>query len=493
MPSGKTIGNANLPHVRAALNEALRIARAPSQECGYALSEIAARFASIDPERAVEIALSITGISRRDETLSDLVEVIAQSDPQLAISVARGITRQQPRIQAFAALLGALDSGSPFVGRAADEAMEIALSIKRKSAEDWPLLRIARPLARLDADRTLQLARSISRLKWRTSVISRVVREVGKTDFGRALEIERGIKYRNVEHAARRLDAVRSSVAYALADTAPDKALRLARSITDPAMRARAVFRVTLADARRSEKRLRRAWGKLFAFARTAGTPEHRASSLARLAAAWTELKTAPPKALREELRRIVRDLDYRDWTRDEIAEAVVEWDPDAALGIVEGLERGQYISTVEERALSKLAVTDPQRALARVRNVKCRCCRADTLRLVASTLAAADADGALATIQAVKSKPTRMSLMRGWAEEVTKTDPDRAIAVARKEDHEDVRVEMMRGIAGTLAASDLRRALKVARMIADKRVRCDALLDIAEHALPQKRHQWLR
>jgi hypothetical protein len=311
---------------------------------------------------------------------------------------------------------------------------------------------------------------------------------VGKTDFARALEIERGIKYRNAEYATRRVDAVKRSVAAALAPAAPDKAVRLARSITDPDMRAPAVFRATLADARRSEKRLRRAWGKLFAFARAEGEPWRRESWLARLAEAWTELNIAPPKALQDEIKSIVRDLDYRDLTRDGIAEAVVEWDPDAALGITEGLERDEHISTVEEKAFRKLAVIDPQRVLTRARNVKCRFCRADALRLVASTLAAADADGALATIQAVKSKPTRMSLARGWAEEVTKTDPDRAMAVARREDHEDVRVEMMRGIAEALAGSDVRRAVKVARMISDRGARCNALLEIAERGLPQKR-----
>jgi hypothetical protein len=124
---------------------------------------------------------------------------------------------------------------------------------------------------------------------------------VGKTDFARALEIERGIKYRNPQWAAMRVDAVRlwvanalaktapgkamrlargstvpherARVAYALAKTAPDKAMRLARSITDPAERARAVWEVTLADVKRSEKRLRRASGKLLAFARAMEPP----------------------------------------------------------------------------------------------------------------------------------------------------------------------------------------------------------------------------
>jgi phosphopantothenoylcysteine synthetase/decarboxylase len=75
--------------------------------------------------------------------------------------------------------------------------------------------------ARLDADRTLQLARSMSSVNSRKGAIWKVVVEVGKTDFGRALEIERGIKYPNREYAARRVDAVRSRVADALATTAP--------------------------------------------------------------------------------------------------------------------------------------------------------------------------------------------------------------------------------------------------------------------------------
>lgn len=488
MPSGEPTGNANLPHVCAALEEALQIVRGHGHECGYALSEIAARFASIDAERAVDIALSITDTSRREKALRDIVELVAESDPQRAIAAARGVTDQETRVEALSSVLAALEPGSSFIARAADEAVGIARSIEGKASRDESLQRIVEALARLDADRAVELAGTISSLKWRNWAIWHVVLEVGKTDFARALEIERSMRYRNPEHAARRVDAVRWSVADALATAAPDKALRLARSITDPAMRARAVFRATLADVKRSEKRLRRAWGKLFAFACAEGEPRRREWRLGRLAAAWSGLNLVPPKVLQDELKSIVRDLDYRDVTRNGIAEAVVEWDPDAALGIAEGLEHDQHISTVEEKALPKLAMTDPQRALARARKVKCRFCRADALRLVASTLAAADADGALATIQAVKSKPTRMSLARGWAEEVTKTDPDRAIAVARRKDHEDARVEMLRGIAEALAVSDVRRAVKAARMIADERVRCDVLLDIAERALPQKR-----
>ena len=109
---------------------------------------------------------------------------------------------------------------------------------------------------------------------------------------------------------------MRSYVAEALATTAPAKAMRLARSITYPPARARAVFRVTLTDARRSEEGLRRASGRLLAFARTVETPEHRASWLARLAEAWTDLNVVPPKALQDELRSIVRHLDYRDSTQ---------------------------------------------------------------------------------------------------------------------------------------------------------------------------------
>ncbi|UCH33323.1 MAG: hypothetical protein JSV65_12155, partial [Armatimonadota bacterium] len=398
----------------------------------------------------------------------------------------RTVRRKDRRVEALATVLSQLKPGSPLVASVADEAAGIARSIEQRDRRDAALDAIVQDLADLDPDRAMELALSISRPKLRGRAMRCVVRHMAKRGPERALAIARGTKHIGST------DGVKNMMAWELAETAPDKAMKLTRSISEPARRTWALFRVGLTGASRSKTRLRKAHGRLLALAQRIrdprqpdATPSLRAFALAAVARAWVKLAILPPRALQAKLMSVVRDLDCRDTVRVTIAEAVVERDPEAALGLIEAIDDPWMRYSVEERAVVVLAATDPQRALSVAQSGRCKRYRHYVLESAAAALAAADSDGTLAAIQSVRSRPTRMSLLYGWAKQVTKQDPDRALAVARRERDDHVRWHMTRGIATALGEADLRRAVRVARTIPDLKARGDALFAVAWAALP--------
>jgi hypothetical protein len=476
----------NLPHVRALLMETLKLARRIGRHRTDRIETIAGLFANIDPDQGLAIALSISDSAKRRAAVGLVVYTMATTDPQEALALALRVRRKDGRVSALSSLLEALQPGSPFVAPVGDAAARIARSIEHKVRRDAALATIVDALTDHDPERAMELALSIGRPKLRGRAMQPVIRNIGAKDPNRALKVAETIKYLGTP------DIVKRVIASELAETAPDKAMKLVRSIADPALRVWEEFQVRLAHAKLAKTRLRKAHNELLALAHRIRnpyypdtTPTYRASALAALAQAWIELGLAIPKALRRELTSIVGILDYRDSVRVAIAEAMVAWDPEGALEIVEGVEPYYVLPWAEEEAACRLAATDPQRAVAAARNIKDRSYRPYALQSVAAVMASADSDAALAAIRRVRSKPTRMSLMRGWAEEVAKQDPKRALAVARKQGDDDVRGQMLIAITGVLGASDLRRAIKLAGTIADERARYEALFAVAWAALP--------
>lgn len=469
----------NLPYVRSALNEARRIAQRTGRNRSWRLWQVAELLAHLDLDKALEVAQSIPDVDSRISAIEDVAKIVARTDPQRAISIAVGVGKARD-LPTLLYLLRSIEPASPAFAIATDEATKLARGMKRRSYRDWALARVASSLARLDAEQAMELARSIGSAKERARALRSVMVRIGRTDLARALRLAQSAG------PMVSVDDVRVGIARSLAQTAPGRARALVRAVKDPARRARIAFEIALRRAQADARRPRRAPRHLLALARKIEKPAERAQALSDLAEAWEEIEETLPQAIRDELMRTVRYLDYRHWTRAPVAQAVVERDPDAALGIIAGVKNHFSRFRVEERAVVRLAEIDPSRALVLARSLKCHSCRDRALRLFAATRASADADAAIETIRAVKAIPARASLLRGWAEEMAKTDPDRAIATARKESPADVREQMAQGIAETLGTSDVRRAVKVARTIADKPLRFETLVAIAERVLPE-------
>ncbi|UCH35440.1 MAG: hypothetical protein JSV65_03575, partial [Armatimonadota bacterium] len=139
---------------------------------------IAGLFASIDPNRALEIARSIPRASSRNEAVDLIVYVVTESDPQRALAMARTVRRKDRRVEALATVLSQLKPGSPLVASVADEAAGIARSIEQRDRRDAALDAIVQDLADVEPDRAMELALIISRPKLRGRAMRCVVRHM---------------------------------------------------------------------------------------------------------------------------------------------------------------------------------------------------------------------------------------------------------------------------------------------------------------------------
>ena len=227
-----------------------------------ALAEVAGALAVTDPDRAERIAQSITDGPLKARALAEVAGALAVTDPDRAERIAQSITMELWKARALAEVAGTLAATDPdWAARLAADAERIAQSITDQGPKSSALAYTAKALAATNPDRAARLAddaerivRSKSYKMWRpkfsmTFMAHEIEKSVGLDDIAWVLA---GTDPDRAERIAQSITDgfwkahALVGVAWVLAGTDPDRAERIAQSIPDGAQKARIL--VIIAD-----------------------------------------------------------------------------------------------------------------------------------------------------------------------------------------------------------------------------------------------------
>ncbi|MFJ9885819.1 caspase domain-containing protein [Streptomyces sp. NPDC091287] len=182
-----------------------------------ALSEIAGAVAAFAPDRAEEIAASITDECSRTEALAGIARTVAATDPGRAFRLLPD--RYSPwTVPIVAEALAFIDP---------DEALLLIAPLAGQKPYPAAQVGVVRAVAVNDPQRALHIARGISDRTWRAEALVATAQAVAATDPDQALAIIAVIGDCFVEQGAL------ADVAPVVATNAPERAMQLAESITD--------------------------------------------------------------------------------------------------------------------------------------------------------------------------------------------------------------------------------------------------------------------
>ena len=250
-------------------NRAERIAQSitnKSMRAG-ALSDIAGVLAPTDPDRAERITQSITneytkakaladiawvleGASGRDSNavpsftykslkagaLADIVRALAATDPDRAESIALSITDKNTKAGAFADIAGVLAATDPDrAARLSADAERIAQSIINGYTKAGALADLAGKLAATDPDRAAQLSADAERIARSVTDKKRIALLLMP---GTSVSLKAAVAWGDIKPLKA---GALASLAGKLAATDPDRAERIALSITDKNRKAKAL------------------------------------------------------------------------------------------------------------------------------------------------------------------------------------------------------------------------------------------------------------
>jgi hypothetical protein len=237
-------------------------------------------------------------------------------------------------------------------------------------------------------------------------------------------------------------------VAVVLAATDPDRAERLARSLSsvnEPQHRALAEVAGVLAatDPDRAER-----------LARSIANADIKASALASVAQGMAAAH--PVRA--ERLAQSITEESSRSWALESIAPVLAATDPDRAERLAQS---GPGLAGVAR----VLAATDPDRAERLAQWTTHESVKASVLANVAVGLAATDPDRAERLAQSITGKYARPQALARVAGAMAATDPDRAERLALSLDDEDMEWTLISVVLAT-AVTDPDRAERVAQSI---------------------------
>jgi len=325
------------------------------------------------------------------------------------------------------------------------QAERIAISIPSNPARVSALADAARALAPIDPVRAATLLAEAERIansideSGKVAALSRVAMALAATDPDRAERIAHSI----TSHSARA--STLGGLAKALAATYPDRAVRLAESIG---------YDVT------------QAWALCGVATALAGTDPDRAESIAN--------RIAPGEAAHESALRAV-------------ASALAATHPDRAERMADSLEDESEKAPALADVAIAVAAADPHRAtrlLTRAEQVANsatdQAVKIAALAGLAVAVAAVDPDRAGRIADSIPAGFLKTSALGGIAQAMAAADPDRSEHMANSTD-EVWKGLVLRGVAQTLAATDPDRAERIAYSISDESVKVSALANIAQ------------
>jgi len=188
-----------------------------------------------------------------------------------------------------------------------------------------------------------------------------------------------------------------------------------------------------------------------------------RSQALARVAAGWADAD--PAGGLRQaagienygERQRFIGQLG-RDWAGT---------DPDAVLRLIEAGGNDPDMRTLVRFAASTLAASRPRQALAIAADLEPQV--ANTLRSMAlNAIAESDPLAAIELLRDIPASEHRKNMLRGIAQVYAHQDPDTALAWAESlPEHE--RAETLSAIVGSIAGTDPDRAVEISLALEDR------------------------
>ena len=365
------------------------------------------------------------------------------------------------------------------------DAERAAHLISSQGSRASTLATVATALAAADPDRAERVAQSITVKRTRASALatSTTDREAMGSDLRTSILVKRT-----------RASAL-AAVAAALAATAPDRAERVAQSITDESSRAQALADLAMTLAATDPDRAERV-------AQSIIVRRTRASALAAVAAALAA--TDPDRAERVAQSIIVRRT--RASALAAVAAALAATDPDRAERVARSITSRWWMphKRLRVRALvdvaAALAASDPERAARLIadavrvaESITFDWWRARALADIATALAASDPDRAERVAQSITNrwwmphKRLRVRALVDVAAALAASDPERAARliahaerIAESITDESSKAPALVDVAAALAASDPDLAERVARSITDESSRARALADLA-------------
>jgi len=280
----------------------------------------------------------------------------------------------------------------------------------------------------------------------------------------------------------------RRGVAEALASTDPDRALRIALSVTDDFWRAWALL--GLADKLASSDPIR--MGQVLSTVeRLAGSITHeglRGSVLESLARTLVSTDLVHAKDIADS----ITDLSDKVQALASVAAATADHDRARRLfDEAEHLIRSMAYDYQKEQAASALAralvPSDPDRALRLARSIKDESRKTGALVSIAISLTTAEPDRAEQLALSIPSDKDKASALAGIARAIAGVDPDRALRLAHSLQDGRSRADVISRVAATLVGTDPSRAARLfddaereARSITDHSARSLALEEIA-------------
>jgi hypothetical protein len=400
----------------------------------HVLRELAAPIAAAgDQERAERLAHEITNRGHRDFALDRLAAAVAAAgNPDRAERLAREITEPADRARALRELAAAIAAArDPVRAMAVATAAETAArEITRASDRDRTLSELAGVFAAAgDHDRALRLAHEMTDPGNRARALSGVAGAVAAADAEQAAALSAATEatVREIADPAARAWALDDLARAATAAGDHDRAERLAREITNPERRARALSAqaeaLAAGDPVRAMAVATAAETAARDVTRRPNARDRALSDLARVVAAAGDHDRA------ERLAREIPDP-TRAWVLRDIAKVVAAaGDPDRAEHLAREI-RADFLrmSVLEELAVAVAAAGDPDRAERLARGIPDPHWQAQALSELAVVVAAAgDHSRAVALVAA-------------------------AAAAAREIDDDDGRAEVLREV--TVAAA---------------------------------------
>jgi Caspase domain len=352
------------------LTDALRAAEAIADEYSKArtLIRIAEAAAAIDPDRAEDIAASISLQGSKEAALFDIAKVVSATDPDRAERIAQSMTTNGGKAELLsyiAKTVAATDPGR--AARLADLAEHSVQPISSRKAKVWLLSCIAAAVATTDPDRAARLADRAERItkliikrETKARALAGIAYSVAATDPDRAMRITRSITPNEVKQ-----DAL-AGVARELAATDPDRAMRITRSISFDETKGWALAHIAEAVAATDPDRAED-------IARSIAHEPAKVSALTRVARMMAA--TDPGHAARlisraEHTAQSIQSIQSitGKWSEEHAlagsAEAVAITDPDRAVRITESITGQYWKGQALTRIAEAVATTDPDRAV---------------------------------------------------------------------------------------------------------------------------------
>jgi len=335
------VADASPEESSALFDEALELAR--TKEGSGGLGDVAARLAAVDPERALDLAMTIESSYYRTWRVEQVLRTVADRDLDEALTLADMVGEQTVRDRALQRIAVGLAEENP------EKALAIARTMRVHTDFAYVTAVVSRVLARTDKQRShalaleaLEEARKVTTPRARAIALRMVALALSRTDVDEALEVALSI---DCEAApANRYWHTRAllSVISMLAKTDPDRALETVQHMKYPGQsveayeEARVGAMLTIAqavrktDPSRADEILRDAE----AAAKKISPGHHRDSALSRVrGAAGKATPAKAPKAARHALdeAKQIEDTGRRDEALMRLCGDLARTDPDLA------------------------------------------------------------------------------------------------------------------------------------------------------------------